>query len=155
MRGLFGKHRFRLLVVKIKNRILCRLYPFLVPWNRFTGGTIPNYDYSFTELDALPIGWRKRFGLRMCHEIKDALLRDEDLDRWRIVQLKEKYGVMRLYDNGCRIYSDVQNIERKYEALSAHTCIKCGAEATRITLGWVAPYCDKCCPEEASEPIIL
>ena len=81
MRTPFGKR-----LTKIKNRVLCKVYPFLRPWNRFSGDEIANYDYSFTELDALPAGWRKRFGLRMCHELKEALLADEDLDRWRIVK---------------------------------------------------------------------
>ena len=32
-------------------------------------------------------------------------------------------------------------------------CVCCGKPATRITSGWISPYCDACCPEEASVPI--
>lgn len=139
MRTLFGK---------IENRKLCKRFPFLIPWNRFTGKKVPHYDYSYTELDTLPDGWRKAFGVRMCDEIREALIEDGDLDRWRIVQMKEKWGQLMLYDNGTKIGSRVHDIERKYERLSEHTCIKCGKPATRITMGWVSPYCDGCCPEE-------
>lgn len=42
----------------------------------------------------------------------------------------------------------------KYENISAKTCICCGQPATRITKGWISPYCDACCPQnELSVPI--
>lgn len=142
MRGLFGK-----LKTKRENRMLCKQFPFLIPWNRFTGKYIAAYDYSFTELDSLPEGWRKAFGVRMCEEIKAELLRVDDLERWRIVQMKEKYGELRIYDNGHKQSSRIDGIIEKYMELSKHTCIVCGKPATRKTLGWIAPYCDECCPD--------
>ena len=130
------------------NRKLCRRFPFLIPWNRFTGEYVYPYDHSFTELDCMPDGWRKAFGIQMCEEIRDALIEDGDLYRWRIVQIKEKYGSLRFYYNGCRAGSRIPEIVSKYEKLSERTCIVCGNPATRITMGWVSPYCDRCCPEE-------
>ena len=87
---------------------MCEKYPFLIPWNRWSGKLIteakdggywpgvpdkvPEYDYEFTEADDMPDGWWIAFGEQMCDEIKEALIEDGDLDRWRIVQLKEKWG---------------------------------------------------------------
>lgn len=143
--GRFGNAR--------RNYMLCRRYPFLRPWNRFSGKLVRPYDYSYTELDALPTGWYKRFGLLMCKELRSALIGDDDLDRWRIVQIKEKYGELRLYDNGHNINSAVPSIINKYTLISRYTCVCCGNDATKVTLGWVLPYCDDCCPDENAAPI--
>ena len=154
-----------------ENKKLCERYPFLIPWNRWSGklitdcskglmgywpgdpDNIPDYDFSYTELDDMPDGWRRAFGLRMCEDLRNALIDDNDLDRWRIVQMKEKYGELRLYDNGHKIGSTVPMIIDRYAKLSVITCIQCGAPATRVTTGWISPYCDKCCPEEQFVPI--
>ena len=76
---------------KEENRKLCEKYPFLIPRNRWSGmriteaqdggywpgnpEAIPEYDYEYTELDSMPEGWRKAFGIQMCEEIKQELLR--------------------------------------------------------------------------------
>ena len=146
---------------KEENKSLCDRYPFLIPWNRFSGMLIteaqhggywpgspkdvPDYDYEYTELDEMPDGWRKAFGEQMCEEIRNALIEDGDLDRWRIVQCKEKYGSLRVYDNGCKKNSHVPDIIDKYSRISARTCIVCGKQATQITTGWISPFCDDCC----------
>ena len=148
-----------------ENKELCLRYPFLIPWNRWSGksiidcsggergywpgdpDTIPDYNFEYTELDSMPDGWRRAFGLRMCEDLRNALIDDNDLYRWRIVQLKEKYGELRLYDNGQKIGSTVPMILERYAQLSMRTCICCGAPATRMTTGWISPYCEKCCPD--------
>ena len=145
---------------KEENKRLCERYPFLIPWNRWSGkritdakdggywpgnNDIPEYDYEYTELDDMPDGWQIAFGEQMCEEIRDALIEDGDLDRYRVSQIKEKYGSLRWYDNGVRVGSRVHDIVRKYEFMSAGTCIVCGKPATRITLGWISPFCDDCC----------
>ena len=143
-----------------ENKRLCGTYPFLIPTNRFSGkrvncgekgfwpgspDEIPEWDYEYTELDDMPDGWRIAFGEQMCAEIKQALL-DEGgeklLDEYRIVQIKEKYGSLRWYDAWTT--DRIQQIIEKYENLSMRTCIDCGRPATRISRGWIAPYCDKC-----------
>ena len=136
-----------------ENKELCERYPFLIPWNRWSGDPVPDYDYSYTELDNMPEGWRMAFGLRMCEDLRNALIDDNDLDRWRIVQLKEKYGELCLYYNGHKTGSTVPMIIDRYAKLSMRICIRCGAPATRMTTGWVSPYCEKCCPNERSMPI--
>ena len=150
-------------IPKEKNKELCKQYPFLIPWNRWSGKLItdcaagekgywpgepdklPEYDYEYTELDNMPDGWRIAFGEQMCEEIREALIDDGDLDKYRTVEIKEKYGLLRWYDNGCKVGSKVHDIIRKYEYMSAETCIVCGKPATRITLGWISPFCDDCC----------
>ena len=145
------------------NRELCEQYPFLIPWNRWSGmliteqedgGFFPGspeavvpYDYEYTELDDMPDGWRNAFGYQMIEEIRHALIEDGDLDRWRIVQLKEKWARLELYDNGHKRGSKVPDIIEKYGNMSERTCIVCGRKATRLSRGWICPYCDECCPD--------
>lgn len=127
------------------NKQLCEKYPFLLPRNRWTGLVHPDYDYSYTELDAMPDGWRKAFGEQICEEIKQELEENNLLDQYRISQIKEKYGRLCWYDFGCT-EKMLHEIIPKYEELSKCTCIRCGKPATKITLGWISPYCDDCCP---------
>ena len=44
-------------VNKEKNKELVEKYPFLMPHNRWTDHIPEDYDYSYTELDAMPDGW--------------------------------------------------------------------------------------------------
>ena len=99
---------------------------------------------SYTELDAMELGWRKTFGIQMCKEIRTALLKKgwKYLFNYRIVQIKEKYGTLRWYDANST--KEIFEIIDKYENLSYHTCINCGKPATKISTGWICPYCDNC-----------
>lgn len=96
-----------------------------------------------TELDAMPEGWRKSFGIKMCKEIKQELKKHNYLYKYRITQIKEKFGSLRWYDagspKGC-----INKIIDKYESISRYTCINCGAKAKYISKGWVSPYCENC-----------
>ena len=136
---------------KMENKRLCKRYPFLRPRNRFDDIIMwehPKWDwryqrpYEWTELDCMPDGWRKAFGKQMCEEIRNALIEDNYLYKYRIVQIKEKYGSLRWYDWGAP--QKVQDIIDKYEEISTHTCIRCGRPATKISTGWICPFCDKC-----------
>jgi len=97
---------------------------------------------TFTELDNMPTGWRKAFGIQMCKEIKHALKKINCLKEYRIMQIKEKYGSLRWYDAGNN--AEIQNIINKYEEISARTCINCGKPAEYISRGWISPYCENC-----------
>lgn len=103
---------------------------------------------TFTELDAMPTGWKKRFGIQFCKELKEAIKKSPDKDymkKFRITQIKEKYGDLRVYVN---FYSpEVSRVINKYEYISRFVCINCGEDATKETMGWISPYCDKCVPE--------
>ena len=128
---------------KEQNKALCKKYPFLIPRNRLTDEVTEDYDYDYTELDAMPDGWRKSFGEKMCSEIMNELIAEDFVNEYRIIQIKEKYGGLRWYSNGSKAIDD---IIRKYEGISFRTCIQCGEPATRMTTGWISPYCDNCCP---------
>ncbi len=140
------------------NKALCKKYPFLIPSNRWSGklitegagfwpgepDSVPDYDWEFTELDDMPDGWRSAFGEQLCEELKAALEAAGFLEKYRIIQIKEKYGFLRWYDNGnC---DEGYKVIRKYEDLSKRICINCGKPATRITTGWISPFCDDCVP---------
>lgn len=71
---------------------------------------------SYTELDAMPDGWRKVFGIQMCKEIKQELKKYNYLYKYRITQIKEKFGC---YDekteiltlNGWKYFKDLNDGE--------------------------------------------
>ena len=94
---------------KESNQKLIERFPFLMPRNRWTGAVPEDYDYSYTELDSMPNGWRKAFGKQMCEDIREELIRAEYLDQYRITQIKEKYGTLCWYDlavqSGCFVTS--------------------------------------------------
>lgn len=102
---------------------------------------------SYTELDALEPGWRKAFGIQICKEIKSALKKNKLLYKYRIVQIKEKFGSLRWYDNGAP--EEVYHIINKYENISYNTCICCGKPAKYRTIGWISPYCEDCVPKNS------
>lgn len=141
---------------KQKNRELVKRFPFLIPRNAWSGrkitdgagywpgspNKVPEYDYEYTSFDLIPQGWRRAFGMEMCQEIEDALEADGIQDKYFPVQIKEKYGTLRWYDNFTT--EKLEKILRKYEDLSERTCILCGAPATKYAVNWISPYCDKC-----------
>lgn len=137
---------------QIKNRELIDRYPFLLPRNRWTGKPVADYDYSFTELDNMPTGWRKAFGEQMCDELLEKLQQEGKLETYRILQIKEKYGALRWYSTGGT--DETHWIAERYEKLSARTCIRCGTPATEISVHWVSPYCDTCAIEVKYESFI-
>ena len=128
-----------------ENKKLCERYPFLIPRNRWTGEIAEDFDYSWTELDDMPDGWRKAFGEQMCEEIREELVKHNFLDKYRILEIKEKYSSLRWYDFGYPNDSRIPEIIDKYESLSTKTCIKCGSNnKVKFTDGWIVPLCDKC-----------
>ena len=120
-----------------ENRRLIGQYPFLRPW-----GTCPA-SFESTELDAMPAGWRIAFGEELCKEIMEELTRNNCVDSYRVVQIKEKHGALRWYAPGGteRVHRE---IVPKYEKLSTRICIQCGRPATLVSLDWTATWCDTC-----------
>ena len=120
-----------------ENRRLIEQYPFLLPW-----GT-DSANFESTELDTMPTGWRIAFGEELCKEIMEELTRNNCVDSYRIVQIKEKHGALRWYAQGGteRVHRE---IVPKYEKLSTRICIQCGRPATLVSLDWTAPWCDTC-----------
>lgn len=141
--------------IKMENKRLCKRYPFLIPRNGWSDKIAWKYHptqwqyetkYSSTYLDDMPEGWRKAFGKEMCEEIRQVLIKGNYLNKYRVVQVKEKYCGLRWYDEGApsSIYRELQDIINKYEEISERTCIWCGRPATKISLGWISPWCDEC-----------
>lgn len=85
----------------LRNKKLVKRYPWIAPvdwnWNRVK-------RYSFTMYDDIPIGWRRAFGKITLEDYRELLIRNNYLREFQWVQVKEKYGTLRLYSNGpfCR-----------------------------------------------------
>lgn len=131
---------------KKKNKQLIKEYPFLRPFNFYTHNVPSAYDYTYTKLDSLPYGWKIAFGEQLCSELKEKLVKADYLDKYVILDISGRYGRLNWEDGGVpdSISIDVNNIIDKYEQLSEETCVKCGDKATKISIGWASPYCDKC-----------
>ena len=129
------------------NKKLVEEYPFLLPRNRFSDKVVEDYDYSFTEMDSMPDGWRIAFGDDLLRELKEDLVKHNFLDKYRITQIKEKWGGLRWYDNGCPMDSKVFEITGKYEDLSYKYCIGCGSSKVVTVRDWYGPLCQNCLDE--------
>jgi len=58
-----------------------------------------------------------------------------------IGQIKEKFGTLRFYMDGCN--DDIDVLIRAAEAESAETCEKCGEPGSLRTARWFATLCDE------------
>lgn len=126
------------------NKTLCYIMPFLLPL--LSNGQPPKeYNYEFTWLDEVPRGWRELF-LEMCEEIQNVLdySYNEVDDKFKFVQIKEKFGELRMYADGMNdeIYNIIEDCSKK----SRLVCCECGAPAKWQTTDWIRPYCDSCVP---------
>lgn len=127
-----------------KNYKLCMKYPILIPHNRWTGKIPDDYMYEYTELDGMPDGWRIAFGEQWASDVQTAInkLPEDKRESVRIMDVKEKYGFLHTYFS--YYPRELNDVIKKYKRLSERTCIRCGAPATKISQGWISPYCDDC-----------
>lgn len=127
-----------------RNKWLIKRYPFLLPRNRWSG-EVGEYYYEFTELDSVPDGWRKSFGYSLLEELRDDLLKFDYLDKYRILQIKEKFGGLRWYAGSIPVESKAYEIASKYERMSENVCMTCGKPATMCCIGgWFETICPEC-----------
>lgn len=151
----------------IKDNLAKYISSFYKYVERFIGffHIIPTY----TELNGMPKGWRKAFGIKMFSEIKHSLLhtyiREENVSiktpikyikaywngikllyDFRITDIKEKFSSLCVYVE--RAPMDVYEIIDKYDRISYNTCIICGKPAVWRTTGWICPYCDYCLSDD-------
>ena len=126
----------------IKNFLLCLKYPFLKVRNVWTGKFA---GYSGTYLDWFPDGWRKAFGEQFCKDLKKALIKDNQLYKFRFCDIKEKYGWLRLSHFGAG--KNTNYVLNRYEQLSKCYCIHCGKPVRYITDGWIEYLCEDCAKE--------
>lgn len=112
------------------------------PWLRMEEN---EEDEIHTFIDCAPGGWAKLCE-DLCAELKPLLEKVEYVDRYKLCQVKEKFGGLRWYDCGvpAPIYDEYKALIHKYEDLSCKTCCICGAPATKMSTGWISPFCDKC-----------
>lgn len=101
------------------------------------------YIPTSTWLDNLPYGWKQRFAIDMCKEIKRALKRRKrkgDVYHYFIYDVKEKRGEL-CWHASLHSY-ELEKIIDKYEDIAYHTCIECGnvAEYCTDTFG---SYCEE------------
>ena len=129
----------------ILNKSLIEKYPWLYPHYEWSGEKVKDFDYTWTELDAMPNGWREAFGELLCEEIQEELEKYNFVNEYSIAQIKEKFGGLRWYDNGvpskCKIHEIIEN----YSVCSEYICISCGELDVPYTEdGWITPVCKKC-----------
>ena len=87
----------------------------------------------------MPEGWYKAFGKMFIKELIDELEKDNYLDDFEILQIKEKYGGLRIY-----IGSAPEAIHRlidEYEELSYNYCQICGKPGKTYDNGWIMTLC--------------
>ena len=139
------------------NKNLLEKYPWLTlyTYNVSTGKLNKDLDYNYTRADDIPNGWRLAFGDQMIEELSQLLKKYNIEKEYCIIQIKEEFGGLRWYDNGFPKEGSKEyfNWLHKYEDLSFKTCIECGKPATRISKGWISPYCSDCINQDRSVPI--
>lgn len=98
-----------------------------------------------------PSGWWKNFGGEMVKDFYSAWghLTDEQKEEFEFLQVKEKFGELRIYMCPCTV--EMNEICHKYEAKSRLVCIDCGKTATKVSCNWILPFCDKCAEGYKSE----
>lgn len=128
------------------NKKLLQDYPFLLPRLLTTGNIPDDYDYQYTLLDDIPSGWQEEFGIEMCEEMKKVLEKYDMLKDYRIFQIKEKFGELRIYGNWGNEEFDA--VIKKYTDYSKIVCYRCGDKATHFDLLWrLCPVCSSCIDE--------
>jgi len=135
---------------KEQNKKLIEDYPFLLPRNVFSDELHEDYDYEFTWLDDMPDVWREKFSEPMLKELKEILVEGNYLNKYRIMQIKEKYSELRWYDNGIpiKVSKKYDKWLSKYEKLSMDICFYCGEPAVGQTRGWILSICQKCADKQ-------
>jgi hypothetical protein len=74
----------------------------------------------------------------------DKVTKENNLDI-TIVQVKEKFGSLRVYWHGSDTENDdISNLIWEAEKQSACTCEKCGKPGTMQTDGWMCVRCEDC-----------
>lgn len=104
-------------------------------------------NYEWIEW-SVPDGWKEltRKMIAECEAINPT---------YTIEDLKEKFGSLRVYSY-IKDYNDsdwmipacndeeIEKIEEQYVILSQYTCCRCGKPATKVSTGYILPWCDEC-----------
>ena len=145
-----------------ENKALCEKYPFLKWYGNplymgYSEDHEPDYEYTWEdELFHSGPGWVKAFCPQIWDELKEILAKANYVDKFRFVQIKEKWGQLRLYWQGApnKIWDEVNAWTEKYLELSENICIDCGVnKATHLSLGWVSYVCKDCALKRDEEQL--
>lgn len=139
-RGMTKKERRAKKKEQLKNKKLIKKYYWLMPRSAWTGKILSDYDYTWIEWGWCD-GWDKTFGSMFMKELGNAIKKSGQKN-FQIVEIKEKYGELRLYHNGCS--KEANDIIDKYTRISQNICMWCGCEAPMIDDGWVSVMCLDC-----------
>lgn len=90
-------------------------------------------------LNNLPGGWVLAFGDLLCEELSKVVS-----DKFDILEVKEKFGTLRIYYGG-PVSDEVRNIIMKYEYISKYVCHHCGKpDVCMIDIGYSISCCNNC-----------
>ena len=140
-----------------KMKELLNKYPFLVYRNVFSG------EKCFDEKKDLEVNYYKEWDgygwegiwkdyLKKLFELYDNKWSEEIKKRFSFIEIKEKYGSLRIYTS----FTDTEeNLESKTEKLSEWTCMNCGKQPKDSrgrhiiwrSCGWIGNYCKDCAKE--------
>ena len=118
-----------------ENVYLSRKYPYL-----FNKDGTP-YDFE----DDVGEGW-KDLCIRTFEKIADAYIKyDTELQRFALIQMKEKFGGLRIYLGGMAtgLYDEVYDIVSNAEEESYTICEKCGKPGKLRDTGWMKTLCEE------------
>lgn len=87
----------------------------------------------------------------MCHAIEDYLKRKDPRPEYEFFQIKEKFGTLRVYDNGHDEY--IAGVIRMAENMSAFTCEVTGNPGRMCRKGfWYRTLCAEQAEKDGYEP---
>jgi hypothetical protein len=118
---------------------ICMEYPFLIPRNE--DGQISMFAYRFIDVQ-IPGGWYPMF-FQMCKDIKPMLEKEEVINDFYFIVVKEKFNFLRCFDNK-KCSEKVKEVIEKYERMSRYICSECGAPAQWEATNYISSFCDEC-----------
>ena len=132
--------------IKEYNRNLVSKYPWLGVdiWNPETHSYERDTEFLSTWLDSIPDGWRLAFSKDMCEELQAELERVNFVDKYVVLDVKEKWARLEWYTGSIPRDSNLFEIAEKYGDMSEKICCYCGKPAKWRTTGYILPLCDDC-----------
>lgn len=109
---------------------------------------VNNYDWLYL----IPPGWEE-IGRKMiaeCEAINPSYQIEDMKEKWgelRVVSYIQDYNDNEWFLPSCND-KEIEEIENKYIKQSRKTCCACGAPATKMSTGWILPWCDNCAMKE-------
>lgn len=130
------------LLKRIYNFFFCLKYPFYKMELYSAEKKKKKTSYSWTWYTSIPDGWQKAFGKQLSKDLKKVLKETKQLKTFKITDIKEKWGVLRIYSTNCS--DEVDAVLDKYEQLSMCYCINCGSPVRYHTEATIAYLCETC-----------